>query len=96
MNIYDDRSNISEGLDLFASSVHYDATRTLGIQRQNDGRISYSLRHETVVPSPSKNSIYLGLLTRRCSHLKLRRNLLRSFVGRQTVKIVLAPAMILR
>jgi hypothetical protein len=61
VGIADDTSSFTEGLDIYASSDDYDASRTLGIERQTDGRIRLPERHHAVLPANPDNGLFFGL-----------------------------------
>lgn len=61
VGIADDSSSFNEGLDIYASSNHYDASRTLGIERQTGGNIRFSEQHHTVLPAKPDNGLFFGL-----------------------------------
>jgi len=48
--IADNSSTITDGLDIYTSSDHYDVSKTLGIERQADVTILFFNRHHTVFP----------------------------------------------
>lgn len=61
VGIADDTSSFTEGLDIYASSYHYDASRTLGIERQTGGKIRLSEQHRALLPAKPENGLFFGL-----------------------------------
>jgi hypothetical protein len=61
VGIADDASSITEGLDIYASSYEYDASRTLGIEKRADGTIRLSETHHAVLPANPENGLFFGL-----------------------------------
>lgn len=61
VGIADDPSSFNEGLDIYASSDHYDASLTLGIERHADGSIRFSKQHHAVLSAKRDNGLFFGL-----------------------------------
>jgi hypothetical protein len=61
VGIADNSSTITEGLEIYASSGRYDASKTLGIERQADTTIQFFNRHHAVLPARDDNGLFFGL-----------------------------------
>lgn len=66
VGIADDSSSFNEGLDIYASSDHYDTSLTLGIERHASGKIRFFEQHHAVLPAKEDNGLFFGL--QRSSH----------------------------
>ena len=57
----DSASTVTEGIDIYASSNRYDASKTLGISKLTDGTLKMFDRDFAVMPADPENGIFLGL-----------------------------------
>lgn len=61
VGIAKDTSAVNEGLDIYASSNRYDASKTLRIERQEDSTIQYFDQHHAILPAKHGNGLFFGL-----------------------------------
>jgi hypothetical protein len=57
----DSASTLAEGIDIYASSDRYDASKTLGIDRLTGGTLKIVEHNLAVMPASPENGIFLGL-----------------------------------
>ena len=56
----DSASALAEGIDIYASSDRYDASKTLGIDRLTGGTLKIVEHNLAVMPASPENGIFLG------------------------------------
>lgn len=56
-----DPPKLSEGIDIYASSDHYDVSVTFGIERLTDEEYRLHERHRSVEPAGSDNGLFFAL-----------------------------------
>ncbi|ABE61034.1 hypothetical protein Nham_0133 [Nitrobacter hamburgensis X14] len=61
VGIANDSDSFTEGLDIYASSDRYDASRTLGVERQDGSFIQLTEHSHSLLPSNPANGIFFGL-----------------------------------
>jgi hypothetical protein len=57
----DGASTLTEGIDIYASSDRYDASKTLGLDRVPGGALRIVEHNLAVMPASPENGIFLGL-----------------------------------
>jgi len=57
----DGASTLTEGIDIYASSDRYDASKTLGLDRVSGGTLRIVEHNLAVMPASPENGIFLGL-----------------------------------
>jgi hypothetical protein len=84
VGIADNSSTITEGLDIYASSDRYHASKTLGIERQADGTIHFFNRHQAVLPATDDDGLFFGL--QRSTEIIQNNDLFRTLWRRLSLK----------
>lgn len=61
VGIANEPSTVTEGLDIYASSNRYDASRTLRIEREEGGTIRFLDQHNAARPAKQQSELFYGL-----------------------------------
>jgi len=61
VGISNEGREITEALDIYASSAHFDVSKTLLIERSSDGKINLLDEHNAVLSPKSGNGPFFGL-----------------------------------
>ena len=61
VGIANESSTVTEGLDIYASSNRYDASKTLRIERQEGGTIRFFDEHIAARPAEQESGLFYGL-----------------------------------